>query len=280
MTKLLNRRKKKMRSKQWFFSGIVALVVLVSACSKVPKGVIPEKKMEDILYYSYLGEGLSETELSQNYNPTDARKEYLYSVLKKYDVSKAEYDSSLNWYMQNLKIYMKVYDKVIVRLKKEQSRMQLDQGNLAQEGAIATGDTVNIWLKKTDALLNELPAFSHYFAEIKANEGFHKGDLYKFSADARAFQLSANQYPKMVLTVVYANDSTQTITRKIERSSKVDLSLKTTSSVQVDRVIAGFSQNCTGVLMLENIKLIRIHDKVKIEPAAKQPDKTVQTLLK
>ncbi len=241
----------------------LGLVLLLSACSKVPEGIIPQKKMENILYDCYIGEGMSETELTQLYNPTDARKQYLFSVLKKYDVSKAEYDSSLNWYMQNLKIYMKMYDHVIVRLKKEQKKIQLEQGNTAQQGTIATGDTVNVWLKSRSAMLNELPAFSHYFAEIKANEGFTQGDLFKFSADIRAFNVSTGQLPKMVLTIVYANDSTQTVSRKIGQSTHLEIALTTSPNQRVDKIIAGFSQNRPGILMVDSIALMRIHVKAK-----------------
>jgi len=243
---------------------IMLLVMGFIACSKTPKGIISEKKMENILFDSYIGESLSETQpIDPKLDPSETKRQYLFSVLKKYDVSKAEYDSSLNWYMQNLKVYMKVYDHVIARLKKEQKKIQLEKGEPAQQGNIAAGDTVNIWSRSNSTLLNELPLFSHTFTEVRANESFELKDLYKFKADVRDFKNTGRVFPKMVLTIVYINDSAQTVSRNISNSSHIELQLKTSSTQRVDKIIAGFSQNGAGMVMIDNISLLRIHEKKK-----------------
>ncbi|MDP4270895.1 MAG: DUF4296 domain-containing protein [Bacteroidota bacterium] len=265
MKRLQNRKNTKMRKPISRILWIMLLLASIIACSKTPKGVISEKKMENILYDCYVGSSMTENQsIDPRLDPSQVKRQYLFSVLKKYDVSKAEYDSSLNWYAQNLKVYLKVYDHVIARLKKEQKKIQLEKGEPAQQqGNIASGDTVDIWTRSNLALLNELPAFSHSFAEIRANESFQLNDQYKFTANVRNLRSSGNFSPKMVLTVCYTNDSTQTVSRNINNSSRVELQLKTSSSRKVDKVIAGFTQNGSGLVMIENISLLRIHEKKK-----------------
>lgn len=242
----------------WFTFLIAGFI----ACSKAPKGVIPEKKMENILFDSYIGEGISDAHpMDPTANEVDSRRQYLFSVLKKYDVTKAEYDSSLNWYMQNLPVYMKVYDHVIARLKKEQKKVQVEKGEVLQQENIAAGDTVNIWTRTNTAMLNDLPVYGHVFSEVRANESFQLSDHYTFTANARSLSSGVATSSKMVLTVVYTNDSVQTMSRSITGSSRLILQLKTSPTQKVDKVIAGFSQNGSGVVMIDNISLLRIHEK-------------------
>lgn len=243
------------------FWGALLMTAFV-ACSKAPKGVIPEKKMENILYDSYIGEGISETvPVNTSMNEPNARRQYLFSVLKKYEVTKAEYDSSLNWYMQNLPIYMKVYDHVIARLKKEQKKVQVEKGEVLQQENIAAGDTVNIWTRTNTAMLNDLPVYGHVFSEINANQGFQLNDHYKFTANVRTLKRAGATSARMVLTIAYTNDSVQTVSREIAGCSRLELQLKTSPNRQVDKVIAGFSQNGSGIVMIDNISLLRIHEK-------------------
>ena len=73
----------------------------------------------------------------------NARKEALYqSIFRKYDITQAEYDSSLVWYGRHLDIYMKVYDRVLADLNERQKALGDVQASAAP---VSKQDSVDIW---------------------------------------------------------------------------------------------------------------------------------------
>ena len=75
----------------------VFLLVLLSACTpKVPSEYIQPDDMEDILYDYFVSEGMAREENNNGGRVIEYRRElYFNAVLKKYDVTRAEFDSSL-----------------------------------------------------------------------------------------------------------------------------------------------------------------------------------------
>lgn len=249
-----------MRKSAFFVIGFMLFVSLFVACQKVPKGVVSPGKMEDILYDSYLGDAISESELGALYGDK-ARSVYLMSVLKKYDVTRQEYDSSLHWYMGNLNLYSKIYEKVIIRLKKEQSKRELEAGNLLNPGISAPGDSIDVWYQNKTALLSQSFAFRKFYSEINSDENFNPGDTLRFGANVRIFKTSGAQLPKMVLSFIYTNDSVYTVSKEIRESGNVVLTLTSDSIIRIDRIIAGVYQNQPGIVLLDSIKLVRFHKR-------------------
>jgi len=249
-----------MRKAAFLFGGFMLFLTLFAACQKVPEGIIAPGKMEDILYDSYVGDAISESELGARYGDK-ARTYYLISVLKKYDVSRQEYDSSLHWYMGNLSLYSKIYDRVIIRLKKEQSKRELEAGNQKRAGLSPAGDSVDVWCQNKTALFTDVSAFRTFFSEIRFDENYFPGDTVRFHANIKSFKLSGKQMPKMVLTFIYTNDSSYTVSHCIRESGPVQLAYVTDSVTRIDKIVAGFYQNQQGTMLVDSIKLIRFHKK-------------------
>lgn len=243
-------------------SAILIFTLLVVACTKVPDGVISQGKMEDILYDSYIGEGVVENELTPTYS-TDAQLVYTNSILKKYGVSRAEYDSSLNWYMANLQVYNKVYERVIARLKKEEAKVQMESGYMGSDAKIAEGDSVNLWNKSKSIHFTELPLLGNLFTEIKNDESFKLGDSITFEANVRLLSTTKRQAPRMVLTFVYQNDSAITYTKELLQSERYLLRTKLDTTQRINLIKAGFYQNQNGVVVVDQIRLMRVHPKGK-----------------
>ena len=90
---------------------------LLAACSKVPDGILSEKKMQGVLMDMLLAEAM--VNVDYNTYKSDTMKLALYeSVFRKHDITQAVYDSSLVWYGRNLDIYMEVYNRVLADLNK------------------------------------------------------------------------------------------------------------------------------------------------------------------
>ncbi|MDD2798692.1 MAG: DUF4296 domain-containing protein [Bacteroidales bacterium] len=226
----------------------------------MPDGVISQKLMEKILYDSYLGEGISDTELAPIYEG-NSRDIYLKSILKKYNVSKQQYDVSLNWYLANLDIYTKIYDRVLIRLKKEESKILIESGEINENNLVAAGDTVDLWSKSKIINYTGIPVIGNLFTEVKNNETFVLGDSIHLKADILLYNISLRQHPRMVLTVGYIDETTQTITKNVANSDVYNIDLQLDTTKKLNYVVAGFYQNEPSTLTIQNISLMRIHIK-------------------
>ena len=97
---------------------------LLAACSKVPDGILSEKKMQGVLTDMLLAEAM--VNVDYNTYKSDTMKLALYeSVFRKHDITQAVYDSSLVWYGRNLDIYMEVYNRVLADLNEGMCRRTL-----------------------------------------------------------------------------------------------------------------------------------------------------------
>ena len=89
---------------------ILFLVFLVACSPKVPREYIQPDDMEDILYDYFVSQGIVKEEGLDN---TDYRRElYFETVLKKYDLTRAEFDSSLVYYYTRSDRFVKIWKNV------------------------------------------------------------------------------------------------------------------------------------------------------------------------
>ena len=80
---------------------VILFLVLLAACTpKVPSEYIQPDDMEDLLYDYFVSQSMArEEENNGSSRVTDYRRElYFDAVLKKYDLTRAEFDSSLVYY--------------------------------------------------------------------------------------------------------------------------------------------------------------------------------------
>ena len=98
----------------------VALLLFVgSSCgrSRQPKNLLPEQTMVDLLYESYLFEGYSAITTEYDYGKLSSETVGYYEALfKKYNITQAQFDSSVDYYMRNRRLYEDIYNQVISRL--------------------------------------------------------------------------------------------------------------------------------------------------------------------
>ena len=100
---------------QW--CSVVLLVFSLTACKvKRPETVLPDAKMENVLYDYHIAKAMGE---EVPYNESYKRVLYIESVFKKYGITQADFDSSMVWFARNPEVLTKIYEKVNVRLKAE-----------------------------------------------------------------------------------------------------------------------------------------------------------------
>ena len=101
---------------------ILFLFVLLSACNRIPKEVLPEEKMIDVLVEIHLAEGTFDVHQFAKYS--EAKKQYYQYILNKQGVSVKQFDTSISWYVKHLDVYERVYEGVLEKLISRQEEVQ------------------------------------------------------------------------------------------------------------------------------------------------------------
>ena len=122
--------------------GFLFLIILfVTACSRVPKGIIPERKMQQIVTDMHLVEAIINSDPSA-YSTNEEKKALYQSVFDKHRVTEAKYDSSLIWYGKNLDVYMQVYNMALAEVNQKIEQI----GPIEPDRVyIPNQDSVDIW---------------------------------------------------------------------------------------------------------------------------------------
>lgn len=127
--------------KKLFFYIVAAL--LVFSCNSRPKGVLSEQKMSKVLYEIYLSDAVHGV---RGYTPnldSAKRQSYRY-ILHKYNISVADFDSSMTWYAIRPEKQQRVYDKVIQQMQDLQK--EVNAGKYKQiVPPLTANDTLDIW---------------------------------------------------------------------------------------------------------------------------------------
>ena len=107
--------------KNYFIILISSILILVSSCKEKQNYLIPQDEMIDVLVDIHIADGVLNT-ASFSYEDEQLRPENYYkNVLEKHHLTRLEFDSALSQYTQDRKNYLKMYDKVIEKIRTKES---------------------------------------------------------------------------------------------------------------------------------------------------------------
>ena len=188
---------------------ICMFALAIAGCKvKRPDDVIPESKMEDILYDYHIAKAMGE---NLPYNENYKKSLYIDAVFKKYGTTEAVFDSSMVWYTRNTEVLSKVYEKVKNRLKSEQETIgDLIAKRDKKPKMTRNGDSIDVWpwqrmIRLTGERMNNrysfvLPTDSNY----KDRDTLVWEVRYSFLEPVLADSLRATT---MALQVIYEKDT-------------------------------------------------------------------------
>lgn len=249
---------------------VMALLFCVSSCKpSLPSGVLSKGKMTDILYDYHLALAMAHMDDNGDKGQSLAYRE---AVLRKHDVTSAEFDSSMVYYMRHTELLEDVYKDLTDRYNNEITAM----GGSAKEGGefanlSATGDTANVWNLATSMVFMPVKPFNSTSFDIKVDSTFHKGDRLMLDFDAQFIYQDGMRNGVAMLAVQFGNDSIAQRTIMIQSTQHYSVELSDADSLGIKSVKGYFmlmnDDNGTGVssqttlklMFLEHIKLIRMH---------------------
>lgn len=249
---------------------VMALLFCVSSCKpSLPSGVLSKGKMTDILYDYHLALAMAHMDDNGDKGQSLAYRE---TVLRKHDVTSAEFDSSMVYYMRHTELLEDVYKDLTDRYNNEITAM----GGSAKEGGefanlSATGDTANVWNLAASMVFMPVKPFNSTSFDIKVDSTFHKGDRLMLDFDAQFIYQDGMRNGVAMLAVQFGNDSIAQRTIMIQSTQHYSVELSDADSLGIKSVKGYFmlmnDDNGTGVssqttlklMFLEHIKLIRMH---------------------
>lgn len=258
---------------------VMALLFCVSSCKpSLPSGVLSKGKMTDILYDYHLALAMAHMDDNGDKGQSLAYRE---AVLRKHDVTSAEFDSSMVYYMRHTELLEDVYKDLTDRYNNEITAM----GGSAKEGGefanlSATGDTANVWNLATSMVFMPVKPFNSTSFDIKVDSTFHKGDRLMLDFDAQFIYQDGMRNGVAMLAVQFGNDSIAQRTIMIQSSQHYSVELSDDDSLGIKSVKGYFmlmngdngtdvsSQTTLKLMFLEHIKLIRMHPQKPVASPA------------
>ena len=259
------------------------LLVLLSACTpKVPGEYIQPDDMEDILYDYFVSQGIAKEEDMENTSRVMdyRRKLYFEAVLKKYNLTQEEFDSSLVYYYTRSDRFVKIWKNVQERLGEAAMEYGASAGEVeTYTTSTLTGDTANIWNGVISQLLVPYAPYNRLQYHLQADTAFRQGDSFMLAWNSNFLYESGSKDAVAYMAVKYKNDSIV--------STVTHFSVDGRTQIRIDgcdepvKEISGFIYLGKGydptstmrMLIVTDIQLIRFH-KQKNVPQEPEPQKS------
>ena len=260
-------------------------MLTVMACKvKRPDGVIAESQMEELLYDYHLARSMGENlPVSDNYK----KALYIQSVFQKYDVTQAEFDSSMVWYTRHTDILAKIYEKINDRLKEEQASINHMVAIRDKKSPVSQpGDSVELWFMEQVSCLTNAQDNNKISFVIPADVNSQDRDALVWKASFFYPSKAGKAMPEtyMAMQMIYRNDSVITSSRKITRSGEQEIRLQsdTLGALREVRGYIYFEGGKDDYVLVHNIsmKRYRVTGEIAkpVEPVPADSTRTVKSL--
>ena len=229
----------------------------------MPKGVIPEKKMEELLYDYHLARAMGE---NVSYNDNYKKVLYMDYVFEKHGTTEAVFDSSMVWYTRHTEILTGIYERISERLKKNQK--EIDRLVAIRDNKATTslpGDSIDLWLWNHLYALSAHPMNNKVSFTIPSDSNFFDRDTLRWELNYHYLgsQPDSLQAAIMALQVLYSKDTIISERRRIMESGKQTITLQADTLGDI-KSIKGFvyylgGKDSLDKLLLNDISLVRYH---------------------
>ena len=248
--------------------------LLLTACEPtVPSQYIQPDDMEDLLYDYFVSQGMAQQDFSEGSKVDYNRELYLDAVLKKHDVSRADFDSSLVYYYIRSDRFFKIYKRVQERLGEDAMLYGASASEVERFTVTSlTGDTANIWNGPRTALLVPYAPYNRLTFHVQADTAFRKGDTFMLNFVSEFLYQSGSKDALAFIAVKYANDSVASFNTHFSMSGNTQLRTSSDSEKDVKEVngyiYLGQGYDATvnlRMFIIRDIQLVRFHKSKEVE---------------
>lgn len=255
----------------WLATALL-LLLLASCKPSLPKGVLSESKMTDVLYDYHLAQSMPAQYVKEG-GKEERQSGYVYmqAVFKKHGITEAEFDSSMVFYCGDLKRLHAIFDRVSRRLERDADVLGVSAGPRdVYAGLKAFGDTANVWSGRPLFAIKSNNRDNLQSWDVLCDSSWLAADdvLWRFNTLFLSKDGMFDLYAELIVT--YRNDSIRSYTSHINRNGQSELRIQT-DSAWVPRSIHGnlfmpleqtrqMQQPTMRLCIVSDPLLIRFHD--------------------
>lgn len=255
------------------YGGVFLLAFCLTACQvKRPRVVLPDAKMENVLYDYHIAKAMGE---EVSYSESYKRVLYVESVFKKHGITQADFDTTMAWYARNPEALAKVYEKVNVRLKAE--RDGIDHLIALRDNRPDTslpGDSIDVWLWQHIYRLTGMPLDNLITFTLPSDSNFHDRDTLRWSVRFRFHSGTPDSIhaPLMAMQIQYEKSDSVIATSKRVTGAGIETLSLNADTLGAIKEVRGFiyypMQPSSQPLLTDSISLMRYHamDSLTIAP--------------
>lgn len=261
----------------WVVACLASVLCLMPSCKpSLPSGVLSKGEMTDILYDYHLAISMSQNDNGGDNGISVAYRE---AVLKKHDVTSAEFDSSMVYYMRHTELLEDVYKDLADRMNKEVVSLGGSESGMGQfDNLSASGDTANVWNLASSMAFSTYSPFNEQSFYLAADSSYHKGDCLMLDFEAQFIFQDGMRDGIALLAVQFANDSIAQSVIHISGSQHYSVQVTDNDKIGIKAVKGYFmltdggyssgdvSATTLKLMFLQHIKLIRMHPQKIEEP--------------
>lgn len=252
-----------MRKTLFFFIATFVVAFLTVSCDH-DKHIISSEEMEDILYDYHLADAMAQ-QADGGYAKNAVA--YRVAVLKKYDVSQSDFDSSMVYYMRHTDQLHTMYQHISDRMQEEADKL----GASSSGGVTAQGDSADVWNGERSFVLIPNEPFNLYSFDLKTDTTFHKGDILLLNFKSDFIFQDGMRDGVVMLAVTLGNDSVASSVTHISSSMASSVQIADNDSLGIKRIRGFFflaknndansSSTTLQLMSIHDIQLIRVHPK-------------------
>lgn len=266
--------------KQLFY--FFLFVIVLCSCSSDSQEILSHGKMEDIIYDLHLAQGMAD---KGDYDKRAMKEaEYRAAVLKKYEITQAEWDSSFTYYCRHADELHEIYNNVAERMRDEIVSLG---GEVALNGEGFSADTANIWNMERNFILVPNEPYNVKSYVIPADSTIKKGDRLTMQFSTQFVYQDGMRDVVAVMAVTFQNDSVASETRHATQQGTTSFSIQDDQHLGIKKVsgyfIVGSNLNdvpssTVRLASISNVRIVIAHEEKKAEE--KVSDKEANDSLK
>ena len=197
-------------NKKILLIGIVASLIFWS-CNGRPAGVLNKNDMTNILFEMHKLDGSLDVK-GLSYGSNREKDNYYKSILEKYNITQAEFDSSLIWYTKNPKQFERIYEGVNVQLTKLQEDVKKGKFHPVDSMELLKLK-IELWNKSQKYVFTKDSSRTKLNFEIK-NSSLQFGDIYILTFLQQIAPQDSCENQHILFTINYYNGKLDSVYQK------------------------------------------------------------------
>lgn len=230
---------------------IISIVFLI-ACNGVPSDIVQPEQMSLLMADVHTAEAVIDQNRATFYNDS-LRQTFRQSVLRRHNVTGAQFDSSLAWYGRHIDRYITVYDRTIEILER---RIDETGSRITADASLSiAGDSVDIWPGARFISIGPLSPTRTVTFAFNRDRNWRRGDLYTWRA--KFFNNPGDD--EWLIGVDYADGSTEWHTERTGGDGTREIRLQTDSTRHPVRIYGYLSTTPRGTasIRIDSMQMIR-----------------------